>query len=36
MTGFRFPGWIRVTISHNQAMEAFVEAMEKVIPDAGG
>lgn len=27
MTGFRFPNWIRVTISHREAMEAFVESL---------
>jgi len=34
MTCFRFPNWIRVTISHQEAMEAFVEALGKVL--AGG
>ncbi len=32
MTGFRFPNWIRVTISHKEALEAFVEALVKVLP----
>jgi len=31
MTGFRFPNWIRVTISHQEAMEAFVEALGKIL-----
>jgi histidinol-phosphate aminotransferase len=31
MTGFRFPNWIRVTISSGEAMEAFAEALEKVL-----
>jgi histidinol-phosphate aminotransferase len=31
MTGFRFPNFIRVTISHMEAMEAFVEALAKVL-----
>ena len=31
MTGFRFPNWIRVTVSHREAMEAFVEALQKVL-----
>jgi len=31
MTGFRFPNWIRVTVSHREAMEAFVEALGKVL-----
>lgn len=31
MTGFRFPGWIRVTISRGEAMEAFVESLGKVL-----
>ena len=33
MTGFRFPDWIRVTISHMDAMEAFVEALDEVLRD---
>lgn len=33
MTSFRFPNWIRVTISHMDAMEALVEALEKVLRD---
>jgi histidinol-phosphate aminotransferase len=32
MTGFRFPDWIRVTIAHEEAMEVFVTAMEKILP----
>lgn len=31
MTGFRFPNFIRVTISHMEAMEAFIEALERTI-----
>jgi len=31
MTGFRFPNYIRVTISHMEVMEAFVEALAKVV-----
>jgi histidinol-phosphate aminotransferase len=31
MTGFRFPNWIRVTISHQEAMEAFVEALSEIL-----
>jgi histidinol-phosphate aminotransferase len=34
MTGFRFPDWIRVTISHQDVMEAFVEALALVICNA--
>jgi histidinol-phosphate aminotransferase len=32
MTGFRFPNWIRLSISHREAMEAFVEALGKILP----
>jgi histidinol-phosphate aminotransferase len=32
MTGFRFPNHIRVTISKMEVMQAFVEALAKVIP----
>ncbi|MCE5334670.1 MAG: aminotransferase class I/II-fold pyridoxal phosphate-dependent enzyme, partial [Desulfobacteraceae bacterium] len=38
MSGFRYPGWIRVTISFPEAMEAFAEALGKILPrerDAG-
>ncbi|MCX5862059.1 MAG: histidinol-phosphate transaminase [Deltaproteobacteria bacterium] len=31
MTGFRFPNYIRVTVSKLDAMEAFVEALETII-----
>jgi len=31
MTGFRFPNWIRVTMSHMEAMERFVEALAEVL-----
>ncbi|MBP6941525.1 MAG: histidinol-phosphate transaminase [Syntrophorhabdaceae bacterium] len=31
MTGFRFPNWIRVSIGKHETMEAFVEALEKII-----
>ncbi|MBI4963565.1 MAG: histidinol-phosphate transaminase [Desulfomonile tiedjei] len=31
MTGFRFPNYIRVTIARMEAMEAFVEALAKVV-----
>jgi histidinol-phosphate aminotransferase len=33
MTGLRFPNWIRITISHLEAMEALVEALDKVLRD---
>lgn len=36
MTNFRFPNWIRITISKSEAMEAFVEALALVLSDAGG
>jgi histidinol-phosphate aminotransferase len=31
MTGFRFPNWIRVTMSHGDAMESFVEALSGIL-----
>lgn len=31
MTGFRFPNWIRVTISRQEAMHAFVEGLHRVL-----
>ncbi len=31
MTGFRFPNHIRVTISHMEAMEAFIAALKKIM-----
>jgi histidinol-phosphate aminotransferase len=31
MTGFRFPNWIRITISRMEAMKAFIEAMEEIL-----
>lgn len=33
MTGFRFPDWIRVTVSHEEIMEAFVEALGEVLAE---
>lgn len=35
MTGFRFPNWIRVTISHEEAMKAFVASLSEVLRDIG-
>lgn len=32
MTGFRFPNWIRVSIGTHEAMEAFVDALSKILP----
>lgn len=32
MAGFRFPNWIRVTLSLPEAMEAFLTALYQVIP----
>jgi histidinol-phosphate aminotransferase len=32
MTDFRFPDWIRVSIAHEEAMEAFITALEKILP----
>jgi histidinol-phosphate aminotransferase len=34
MTGFRFPNWIRVTLSHREAMETFVAALGGILADA--
>ena len=34
MTGFRFPNWIRVTINKLEVMEAFIEALSKVLNTA--
>ncbi len=31
MTGFRFPNYIRVTVSKMEAMEAFIEALEGIL-----
>jgi histidinol-phosphate aminotransferase len=31
MTGFRFPNHIRVTVSHMEAMRAFVDALAKIV-----
>lgn len=35
MTGFRFPNYIRVTISAMPAMEAFVKALDDILPQKG-
>jgi len=32
MTGFRFPNYIRLTISNMEAMEAFIESLTKIVP----
>jgi len=32
MTGFRFPNYIRVTVSAMEALEAFVQALENILP----
>jgi histidinol-phosphate aminotransferase len=31
ITGFRFPGWIRVSMGTREAMIAFVDALEEII-----
>ena len=31
MTSFRFPNWIRVTVSRREAMEAFAEALSEIL-----
>jgi histidinol-phosphate aminotransferase len=33
MTGFRFPNYIRLTISKTEAMEAFVTSLAAIISD---
>ncbi|RJR34841.1 MAG: histidinol-phosphate transaminase [Deltaproteobacteria bacterium] len=35
MTAFRFPDWIRITISHREAQEALVEALGKMLTALG-
>jgi histidinol-phosphate aminotransferase len=35
MTGFRFPNWIRITVSHREALEAFAEAMSGTLKGLG-
>ncbi len=35
MTGFRFPNWIRVTISHEEAMVALVGALGQILDTTG-
>ena len=34
MTGFRFPNWIRITISDLEAMEAFAEALAGILRES--
>jgi len=36
MTGFRFPNWIRISISRQEAMEALVEALSHTLRNSGG
>jgi histidinol-phosphate aminotransferase len=31
MTGFRFPNWIRLTLSTLDAMEAFMAGLENIL-----
>jgi len=31
MTGFRFPNWIRVSISQHEAMEAFIAGLKRIL-----
>jgi histidinol-phosphate aminotransferase len=31
MTGFRFPGWIRVSLVQRPVMEAFCQALAEVL-----
>ncbi|NWF91518.1 MAG: histidinol-phosphate transaminase [Syntrophaceae bacterium] len=32
MTGFRFPNWIRVSMGTHEAMEAFINALKRILP----
>ncbi len=32
MTGFRFPQYIRVTIARHEAMKAFIDSLERILP----
>jgi histidinol-phosphate aminotransferase len=34
MTGFRFPGWIRLSLSHPEVMTGFTHALAEVIADS--
>ena len=36
MTGFRFPNWIRITISHLEALESFAEALAEIMGESEG
>jgi histidinol-phosphate aminotransferase len=31
MTGFRFPNWIRITVTYREALEAFIEALRAIL-----
>ncbi|MGC8493374.1 MAG: histidinol-phosphate transaminase [Syntrophobacteraceae bacterium] len=33
MTGFRFPNWIRITVSHREALESFAEALSQILAE---
>ena len=35
MTGFRFPNWIRITVSHIQALEACAETLSRILKERG-
>jgi histidinol-phosphate aminotransferase len=35
MTGFRFPNYIRVTVSHMEAMEALIESLGQIVGQNG-
>ena len=36
MTGFRFPNWIRVTVSHREALSAFIDALAEIAAPGDG
>jgi histidinol-phosphate aminotransferase len=36
MTGFRFPNFVRVTLSVREALEAFVAALDAVLAERAG
>ena len=31
MTGFRYPNWIRITVSHREPLNAFIEALALIL-----
>jgi histidinol-phosphate aminotransferase len=33
MTTFRFPGWVRVSLSHNEVMRGFISSLTEILAD---